>query len=1113
MTVVLVTGPFGASERTIEIERPMSVAEIIAAHQLQFRLPTIAVMDGEPVMRGEWALRMVRPTELLTFVAVPGGGGGSGGNKQVIGLIASLALAVAAPWAGAALAGAMGFTGATLTTMGSVFSAALIAGGSVLLNALFAPPTSTASQADDVYLVNAAGNTAKPLEPLVCLYGTLRYAPPFASRPYSEFAGNDQFLYQLFFATVGKAAITKIDIGETEAWNSVDGYSSSFSDLTFEIVQPGQDVTLFPANVVTSGEVAGQVVPDPADVLGPFVVNAAGSTIDRLAVDFAFPGGLWKAADRGVDRNNIHLRAQYRAIDDDGDPIGAGTWSSIFAENVSAATRTPQRMTRSAAVPPGRYEVRFLADEAFDSDDGNSVNKCAWTGLRGYLTGFVTPPGCTLLAMKVRANEQLSQFSSSQIRITATRHLPVWDGATWSDPEATRSIAWAAADLLRNDDYSIGLTEQQYDLAALGTLDDTWAARGDTFNALFDRTWSLNDALRAVLRAGRAQPVRIGGRIGFVRLEPKAIRRATFTPRNIVRGSFQHRLVMFDEEKPDSVLGSYLDETVWQQREVLAGLATIGSDQPAKVEWFGITNHAQAWRESVTEAAVNAYQREFVSFTADFEGKLLVRGDPILVMHPFIEGVETAALSSRSGAVLTIDRDLSLSIAGSPYVILRARDGREWGPCLVSAIEGRELTLDADDLAAVGDAMGTLAAILPDDRSERAHVLICDGEMRPFNGLLASATPNGSKVDVVAAIDAPEVYLADGAEVMPSPWTPPTLPPAVPLRPSVLGLYAELRSAVAGLELDAMWLPAPGATSYVAEVSYDGEDTWTPVYSGASNRFTAGVLPQLLTLRVAAVSVVQGPWVIREFLAGELPDLRIGGPYIDVDLEAIAPGMATGLGLLSGTAPGSLDDLVARWDDQLDKIAGAITTANLTANAIRESLIAKFGATTAAIFEERQVRASATEALASQITQFAAELPNLLAGGFIRLEGVAGEDGASSTVMAKVFAQLGGTLSNAAWIVKAKVNLDLTTEAFMGVLGSLYVFATPDGEPIPVLAVDADTGEVTMSVANIGEVRSGLVRDADDTFRFDLDNMRIYRTDGNFDVDAKNLRIRIRKPA
>ena len=575
--------------------------------------------------------------------------------------------------------------------------------------------------------------------------------------------------------------------------------------------------------------------------------------------------------------NSIALRAQYQKINDAGAPVGA--WTTLFAETISAATRTPQRMTRALVVPAGRYQVQFLADEAFDPDDEEAVNRVVWSGLRGYLTGFVTPPNCTLLAMKVRANEQLSQLSSSQIRVTATRHLPVWNGASWT-LQATRSIAWAAADILRNDDYALGLGDGQYDLAGLGVLAATWANRGDTFNGLFDRSWTAADALRAVLRAGRAQPVRIAGQIGFVRMQPRAIKRATFTPRNVVRGSFQHKLVLFDEEKPDSVIGSYIDEATWQPREVKASLASIGADAPQKVEWFGITDHDQVWRESVTEAAVNAYQREFVSFTADWEGKLLVRGDPILVMHPFVQGVETAALMTRAGDVLTIDRDIEAEIAGAAYVIVRGKDGTEWGPCLVSSIVDRVITLDAVDRAAVSAGMGSLTSILPSARSERAHVLICDGELRPFNGLVVSAVPSASgKVDILSVIDAPEVYLADQTETKPSPYLPPVLPPVIPLRPLIAGLFAALRTAVAGLELDAMWQPAAGATlGYVGEVSYDHGSTWTPVYSGMGNRFTVQVLPQPLVLRVAAVGALQGPWVYREF---DTTDLPAGAGYID----------------------------------------------------------------------------------------------------------------------------------------------------------------------------------------------------------------------------------------
>src|SRR5690606_533040 len=107
----------------------------------------------------------------------------------------------------------------------------------------------------------------------------------------------------------------------------------------------------------------------------------------------------------------------------------------------------------------------------------------------------------------------------------------------------TRSIAWAAADIIRNSDYSIGVPDTQYDVAELLRLDSVWTGRGDTFNAIFDRSWLVYDALRACLRAGRAQPVRIGGKIGFTRLEPKQIKRTAFTLRNVVRGSFSHELI------------------------------------------------------------------------------------------------------------------------------------------------------------------------------------------------------------------------------------------------------------------------------------------------------------------------------------------------------------------------------------------------------------------------------------------------------------------------------------------------------------------------------------------------------------------------------------------
>lgn len=1101
---MLLTGPFGAPERVIDLDRPMAIAEIIAAHDLSFSAPTIAVLDGEPVLRGVWAMRVIRPGEVISFVAVPRGGGGEGGGKQIIGLIAALALSLAAPMIGGWVAGAL-FGGSAMAA--SLVSGALLVGGSLLLNALMATPAQESAKADQVYSVNAASNQATPLEPLPNLYGRLRYVPRHASRPYSEYEGNDQYLYQLFFVTTGKADIERIDIGETEAWNAVSGYSSSFSDLQFQIVQPGQAITLFPANVVTSGEVSGQTVPDPAAVLGPFVVNAAGSTVNRLAVDFAFPGGLWTANGSAVNSNSIALRAQYQRIDNAGVPIGG--WSNLFAQTISAATRTPQRMSRAAQVPAGRYQVRFLADEPFDSDDAQAVNRVVWTGLRGYLTDFVTPPNCTLLAMKVRANEQLSQFSSNQIRVTAERYLPVWNGLSWVE-QKTRSIAWAAADLLMNSDYSIGLTPAQFDLAQLAQLAATWASRGDTFNAIFDRSWTVQDALRAILRAGRAQAVRMGGRVSFVRLEPKSIRRAVFSPRNVVRGSFQHKLVLFDEEKPDSVAGSFIDEQIWQTREVIGSLASVGADAPQKIEWFGITNHAQAWRESVTEAAVNAYNREFVSFTADWEGKLLVRGEPILVHHPFIEGVESAALANRAGDVLTIDRDPAAEITGTAYVILRGKTGKEWGPCLVDSIVGRTITLNAADRALVAAGMGSLVSILPDDRSEPAHVLICDGVMRPFNGLVVSAVPGAKgKVDIAAVIDAPEVHLADGTEIMPSPWWPPALPPQNPARPLLFGLYAYLRADIAQLELEAMWQPSAGAIGgYVAEISYDDDglpDTqkaWTPVYKGDANRFTVPVLPQKLVLRVAALGVLQGPWAKRVFTLADVPTITIPQEFFDID-EIADEVEGRVVGLDEWARYNTRENIEEKRKAILLNVEGAVgdykdrqrirQEATSTFEASKASwtldILAATGPTSALSLRLEELTAAVTDpvtglvatndivnllsaeigvidgsltAVNNSILQLDSSVGKVSAAGLFRVETVATEAGASTTIGLLAVATSGSASGVSGLYLNALS--DGSSDAFV-VANRFAVKSTPTGTKYGIFVID--TGVVWMDEARI----------------------------------------------
>jgi hypothetical protein len=138
--VVTMTGPAPADLCKIALPREMTVAEAIAECDLKFRLPTIAVMSGMdpeplPILRGQWHVRVVRAGETLSFIAVPGSGGLGGSGKQIVGIVAAVAIAVAAPYVGGALAGVL-FAGNAIA--GTMISAAFACGGPVQLDVRFA---------------------------------------------------------------------------------------------------------------------------------------------------------------------------------------------------------------------------------------------------------------------------------------------------------------------------------------------------------------------------------------------------------------------------------------------------------------------------------------------------------------------------------------------------------------------------------------------------------------------------------------------------------------------------------------------------------------------------------------------------------------------------------------------------------------------------------------------------------------------------------------------------------------------------------------------------------------------------------------------------------------
>lgn len=813
--------------------------------------PYICVLNGKPLLRAGWSYRL-RDGDTLAFVTLPQGGDD---GSNVLSAVLMIVVAYFAPYLSGYLQGAQGSFAAvsaagTSTLTGSLLTAGITMVGAMLVNALIPPPRPPSAMqgadlaaASPTYSLGAQGNSARLGQPIPVIYGRHLIYPDFAAQPYTEFSGNEQYLYQLLSIGQGYYDIEAIRIEDTPI--------SSFDEITYEIVEPGADVTLFPSNVVNSVEVAGQE-PETGVPLGPFVASAEGTQANELAFDIVLPRGLYYANDNGgLDSRTVSFVCEAQPIDDAGDPTGS--WITVGSETISAATTTPIRRTYRYGVFPARYQCRVTRTTA-KVEDTRTGNDLAWAGLRSYLPGSQQYGDITLIAMRMRATNNLSQQASRKINLIVQRKLPVWSpGSGWSAPVPTRSPAWAIADMARAS-YGASLADARINLQTLATLADVWASRGDYYDAVHDSIGTVWESLQIACRAGRAHPYLQGGNLQVFRDAPATLPVGMFSPRNMVRGSFKLTYKMPSDEMADAIDVEYYDATLWGWRTVRASLPGSVSATPYKFRLMGVTDRQQAWREGMYMAACNKYRRRFAGLATEMEGFIPSMGDLIAVTHDmprwgqFAEAVAFDPITR----LLTVTEPLDFSAGGVHYLAFRKRDGSPAGPFVATATaNAKAVTLTNWD---------GLIDPLPDTgyERERSHIAFGPATAQWIRARVLTIRPSSmTHVSIDCVIESDAVHTADTGEAPgPGAWQLPSRITA----PRILGLVAKsMPNDVSKMIMS--WQPAPGADSYLIEQSQDGEE-WTRTGETTANNYTAIALYGASTIvRVAAVGLTRGPWV------------------------------------------------------------------------------------------------------------------------------------------------------------------------------------------------------------------------------------------------------------
>lgn len=856
--------------------------------------------DAVPVLRKDWDRKIRRRGSKFFFITKPmgGGGGGRGGSAQIGGLIAMVALIaiatlVAGP-AGGALGSAIGLGTTGTAVLTKAIGLVLIAGGSYLISHFLGAKSGGKDLGGkDPYYSALSGNVARPREPIPEHFGKLKFNPDFAAKGWVEYENQQQRFYGLYTIGVGEYEIHEIGVADTPIWTAEDGLRAGFPKFQHEIAGPGEDITLFPSNVVTAAEVSGQTIPDPygsplpgggiktdpdgssafsIDWMGPFIINPAGTVTNQIALDFVYPSGCYYQLKGDWLATGAWYKIEYRLVDDQGVPTGDGSYTTLFDSYDLFLSTTQIRNTKKYSVSPGRVAVRVGLTRTAVTTNGSTVLN--WASAKAYLGGEEAKPNVTTLAVSLLADAQLSGYSQQQLYVIATRKLPVFDGTDW-ETQATQSFVWAAIYAWTNANAG-GQSLSKLDLSTFFAYSQSIPAKLQEFNYRFVSETTVTDMLKTMMAPALCTPVYTWDRLSLFRDEERTVPRMLITDGEIIRGSVQFRPFFQAEDEADGTIIEYLNAETWQLAEVASNDNVITLERPARISMPGITDTLQAGVVSRYMAASNIYRRIRMSLDVEAEGKILERGSLILVSTEMPLGYgETVIITDYNETTreLTFHKDVTWEAGENHYLTIRNRKGRVFGPVLVDrALADNAAIVDATDLAAVETAFSQTIeeAIERSEGEDGPTAGFSVAEPREFRGLLDTITVGGgNQFTLGLVLDAPEMYDIDTETVPTLPTPPPLITYGGP--GEIFGLFLGMIQEGSVLTVSAAWAPDERSYKYEADISFDDSASWQPAYTGYAAAFRLAGIPDAdVTIRVRGVAIdsqgreIVGPWAYEE---------------------------------------------------------------------------------------------------------------------------------------------------------------------------------------------------------------------------------------------------------
>nr|WP_323475802.1 host specificity factor TipJ family phage tail protein [Xanthomonas campestris] len=616
--------------------------------------------------QGDWTVSIggrVVPRHLWAYVYPKDGQvievrGAVGRNALYI--VAMAALIYFTGGAGATWAAGLGATGSAVA-----YAAAFVV-GSIVINKVLGPKVEkpSSSTAGTVYGLGAPRNRMRPYEPLGLLFGRMPIAADIASKPYTFYEGDDQYLAMVLTPGIG--------VGRVEAYSNGDTVLSSYEGLSVYHAgysqMPEQAIPLY-SNVDT---VDGGELPNTAD----FVTRTTSADTVRIQINLEYVlGGVGTSG----KKYNVSETVQVQYA-----PAGTGIWATLATQTYTGdKLDVSKRATLSADVARGQYDVRVrILGLGNYSGDNTQRNDFQWSTMGSVQADTATYAGLARTGILMKATGQLNGQPDELRAEHIAAPIPVWRNGNWVTEETSNPGAHILKYVRGYFDQDgrliggMGKSDEEIDIASLQGFMAHCEANGYTYDYWLTEERSHDEVLQAIALAGMGQTTWAGGRLSVVWAADEQPLSGVVNMAEMKKGSFSVDYTL--ASAADGIEYSYFDSTtkkVETLRVPAPGVETMLN--PARLTGEGIGREAHAAEMARYHLAQSLFQYKDIGFAQDLQYLSYRRMSMLSISHDLTQWgfggrIVAAERSPLLGTVtLTLDEPVPPPDARSAFIGLR----------------------------------------------------------------------------------------------------------------------------------------------------------------------------------------------------------------------------------------------------------------------------------------------------------------------------------------------------------------------------------------------------------------------------------------------------------